>query len=509
MLLANSAQIREADRIQIEEKGLPGVVLMESAGRQAALRLMSLYPGRQEVLILAGPGNNGGDGLVMARYLHLAGRRVQVLLSHDAGRYQGDALLNYRLLRQLPVPVGLYSRQEAESCLGQFAGQPLLVDALLGTGIQSALRPPISEIIEFFRQRQLECIAVDLPSGLNADTGEVMNDVIPARHTFTFQLPKICHYLTPAANACGQIHTFDIGIWPQVVEQLGIKRRLVTDEFVRAHPPKRPSDAHKGHFGHVLVIGGSRQFAGAPAMAAFACVHAGAGLCTAAVPAGCSAPCYQLCPEVMCAEVGAEGHFTLGAIEQLLPLMEGKSAVVLGPGLGTHPETADFFAQLIPHISLPLILDADGLNLLARQPGLWKHLPSPAILTPHPGEMARLCQVERITHRRLEYAESLAKERQVVVVLKGAGTLTALPDGNTFVNTSGNPGMATGGSGDVLTGIIAALLGQGYAPAVAAPMGVYLHGKTGDAVAAVKGQPGLTATDIGRALGQVWLELLK
>ena len=230
MLLANTKQIREADRIQIDECHTPGIILMENAGRLATEKLLEYYPDQQQFLVLAGPGNNGGDGLVMARFLHLAGKQVVVLLSHAGAKYKGDAKINYDILQHLAVPIKTFNLENPSAGWEGFS-QPLLIDALLGTGIKDKVRGPIAEIIQHFSQQQLPIVAVDLPSGLNADTGEQMNQVLQADLTLTFQLPKICHYVTPASNTCGEILTLDIGIWPQVVEKLGIQRSLIKEEF--------------------------------------------------------------------------------------------------------------------------------------------------------------------------------------------------------------------------------------------------------------------------------------
>ncbi|TAE51416.1 MAG: NAD(P)H-hydrate dehydratase [Bacteroidetes bacterium] len=499
MLLSTAAQIREADRIQIEEKQVPGILLMEQAGRMAALKINELYPSHMSFLVLAGPGNNGGDGLVIARYLHLAGKEVQVLLSHEPERYKGDALINHRILSELPVPLLLYTEDDLDEVLASFDQTPLLIDALLGTGIRDPLRGTVAEIIGRLATRPNPVIAIDLPSGLDADTGEQINPVLVAVHTLTFQLPKICHYVTPAANTCGQVHVLDIGIWPEVIDQLNIRRSLITHAFLRKHYRPRNKDAHKGSYGHVLMVGGSRFMPGAVALATYAASCAGAGLVTAFTPEVCRQSVSSLCPEAMC--IFTEGpHLGPRDLAAFDAALKGKSVVALGPGIGTHPDTLAFLTQALPMIQVPLVLDADGLNLLASHPELWLSLPDPVILTPHPGEMARLTGRNNINERRLEAAERLAQDRNVILVLKGAGTLVALPDGRTYVNTTGNPGMASGGSGDVLTGILAACLAQGYPAEVAAPLGVFLHGKAGDLAAQQVGMEGVTARRIAEGV---------
>ncbi|MDX1905426.1 MAG: NAD(P)H-hydrate dehydratase [Bacteroidia bacterium] len=492
--IATAAQIREADRIQITEKYVPGLLLMEQAGRMAADKLCTLYPGQGAFLILAGPGNNGGDGLVIARYLCLWGREVQVILSHEPGRFEGDARIMHQILSELPVPLTLFEEADIQDIVAEFREPPVLVDALLGTGSQGPLRGSVLALIQAVSALTLPVVAIDLPSGLDADTGDVPELFLPATHTLTFQLAKVCHCVTPAATACGTVTVLDIGIWPEVIRQLGIQRFVPERADMVRWRLKREATSHKGTFGHALAIGGSRYMPGAIALTGYACLQAGAGLVSVFTPEACRTPVFALAPELMCPPAGAVFDW-LGpdALEDAERALAGKAAVMIGPGMGTHPETYAFLARLLPRIQVPLVVDADALNLLAAHPDLWLLLPSHTILTPHPGEMARLTGLTHVQERRLETAERLAQDRQVIVILKGAGTLIACPDGTTFVNPTGNPGMATAGSGDVLTGILGGLLAQGYSPQIAAVMGVYLHGLAGDLAAGHLGQEGVTA----------------
>ncbi|MEM7368246.1 MAG: NAD(P)H-hydrate dehydratase [Bacteroidota bacterium] len=498
MRLSNAAQIREADRIQIEDRHLPGILLMEQAGRLAADRILEYAPDQHSYFILAGPGNNGGDGLVIARYLYLAGKEAQVLLSHPGERYQGDALINYRILAELPVPMLQYEEESLDDMIRSFDHQPILIDALLGTGIQSVLRPPVSQLIEDIRTFSLHTIAIDLPSGLSASTGESINSPLRADLTLTFQLPKVCHHITPASLLCGKVEVIDIGIWPEVIQQLGIQRYLLTEDWLQAQHKPASLDAHKGTMGHLLSIGGSRNMAGAIALCGYASLKSGVGLSTVLTPGSCRSIVLGLAPELMCISSGDMYAAKLDAksLDLFDQYLVNKQAVVIGPGLGTHPDTAALLEAILPRIQVPLVLDADALNLLSQHPAWWNMLPDSTILTPHPGEMRRLVELESIHRRRLEIAERLAQDRQVIVVLKGAGTIVALPDGTSYVNTSGNPGMATAGSGDVLTGIIGSCLAQGYSAGIAAAMAVYLHGKSGDLAAANSGMASLTARDL-------------
>ena len=476
MYLSNTEQIRKADEIMIQEMDFPGILLMEEAGKKSAEKLVELYSTQEDFIVLVGPGNNGGDGWVIARYLYLWGKHVQVYCSHDPLRLQGDARINFEIVRHLPIAYGIWNPQHSERILDE-GEPPVLIDALLGTGIRDTLRDPIATLIEYWEEKSIPVVAIDLPSGLSADSGGLINAVLPAAHTLTFQLPKICHYVYPAASMCGEVHVLDIGIWDPVIQQLGIQREVLDDLFVQDAYHNRLVNTHKGNFGHALVIGGSASMAGAIAMTAEAVMRTGAGLCTVFCPEGIGPVMNTRLPEVMCVE-GEGPFFSSEDVETLLELLPGKNVVIVGPGLGKEDDTFDFFGKLLEEVQVPIVIDADGLNLLSELEAFESYLGPDTILTPHPGEMQRLMGLP-VQPRRIEHAEQFVRDTASILVLKGAGTIVALPDGNTYVNPTGNPGMATGGSGDVLTGIIGGLIAQGYSPAVAAPLGVYLHGKDG------------------------------
>ncbi len=504
MYLANTQQIRQADQLMIEEMDFPGILLMEEAGKKAAEKLVELYPGQQDYILLVGPGNNGGDGWVIARYLHLWGKHVQIYCSHDPLRLQGDARINFEIVRHLPIAYGIWNPQHSDRILDE-VHPPVLVDALLGTGIRDVLRDPIATMLEYWEEKSLPVVAIDLPSGLSADSGGLINSVLEAEHTLTFQLPKICHHVYPAASMCGDIHVLDIGIWDSVIQRLEIRRELLDDAFVRKVYQNRLANTHKGNFGHALVIGGSHAMPGAIAMTAEAVMRSGAGLCTVFCPVGVGPILNTRLPEAMCWE-GEGPYFSMEDVETFLELLSGKNVVIVGPGMGREDETFDFFARILEEINVPLVIDADGLNLLSELEKFESYLGPDTILTPHPGEMQRFIG-HPIQPRRMENAEQFATDTASILVLKGAGTVIALPDGHTFINPTGNPGMATGGSGDILTGIIGGLIAQGYAPVIAAPLGVYLHGKTGDLLLEREGMEGLLASDIARHVSQVWKEI--
>ena len=499
MKLAHTAAIREADRLMIEDHHYPGILLMEQAGRLATEAILRDFPGQDAFLVLAGPGNNGGDGFVIARCLHLAGKTVEVLLSRPAGELPatGDAAVMLRILQELPIPVSEWKPGDLPA---RSARHPLLVDALLGTGIDSLLRGTAAAMIREARESGLPAVAIDLPSGLDANTGQQVNEVIPARFTYTFQLPKLCHAVTPASLACGVVRVLDIGIWPGVVDQLAIRREWLTESWVRRHWRQREVNSHKGSHGHVLVVAGSKAMPGAAILAAGAALAAGAGLVSLACPGAVRLPLQTRLPEAMCLPLGSDERAQLRPedLPELIAAMEGRQALVIGPGLGREPGTVELVRSLLQvlgqkNTATPVVVDADALYALAQGP---LKLPAGAVLTPHPGEMRILSGESDVQASRLEIAETEASKRGAVVLLKGAGTVIAGPEGSTLVNPTGNPALARGGSGDVLAGMTGALLAQGYDPLVAAGLAAWLHGAAADAWVKTYSPESLSASDL-------------
>lgn len=501
MLLANSAQIRRADQLMIEQYNLPGLLLMETAGRKCAEFILQHFPDHERgFLVLAGPGNNGGDGFVIARYLRAAGKYVEVLLSHPPERLRGDALINFRALTGRRIPIAIFGESEPS----MLSADTYVIDALLGTGLKKAPHGNISEIIDICRKLNRPCIAIDLPSGLNADTGLIADEFEPlvAEYTLTFQCPKLCHFTTPASNYCGKVVTIDIGILPAVMEQLNIRRRIIDGKLASELWMLPAKDTHKGKQGHSLFIGGSKQYAGAIALSAHAALHSGGGLSTALTVEAARTAVFEVGPEVMVNALpgdflsGIHAEEVKGIVRQCAP-----DAVGIGPGLGQ--EAAQLMPGLLEELKeLPLVLDADALNIVAKKPDLWRKIPPQTILTPHPGEFRRLYAPGLAEEDRVAAAESFVQKRRAILVLKGAHTIVAAAGKDTYINSTGNPGMATAGSGDVLTGTITALLARGYIPFDAAVLGVYLHGLAGDLCAEESGQAGVTAGGIMRKLGK-------
>jgi len=518
MRLATSDQMRECDRRTIggEHAGgpVPGQVLMERAGWGvfAALRRQFDHLGQRAVLIFCGPGNNGGDGLVVARLLREAGRAPTVILAGDSSRLSADAALEWSLLRarggeprEAPGP---------EACVAAVRTAlraaprrpPLLVDALLGTGSKGAPRGAIlaavSCIAELRRERGAEVLAIDLPTGVDADSGRVPGEAVRADLTVTMAFVKPGLLFYPGRTLAGRVRVVDIGIPEGVADDVGLHLAFLTREETRALLPRRNPDVHKSLVGRVLVVGGSPGLTGAPSLAALAAQRAGAGLVTIALPAGLNAALEAKLTEVMtlpCPET-ARGGLSSSAEDLLLSRSSRTDVCALGPGLGREEESLALVRKMAERFLGPVVIDADGLAAFQGRERIRPADLAPAVLTPHPGEMALLLGERTGAELPYETARDYAMSRDCVLVLKGAPTVVASPDGRVWVNPTGNSGLATGGSGDTLTGIIASLIGQGLAPAEAARLGVYLHGEAADRVAAARGRFGYSPSDVISAL---------
>jgi NAD(P)H-hydrate epimerase len=507
MYLVTSAEMQAMDRLAIESFGLPGRVLMENAGREAVRVFLAHFAdiGRQGVGVLAGRGNNGGDGSVIARCLAQKGCPVTVFLLANAEKVSGDAAANLKLLSPLGVPVvempgeAEFSRQKRK-----MRAFPVWVDAIFGTGLNSEVKGLFRQVIDFINRLGRPVFAVDIPSGLEADTGRPLGSCIRAQVTATFACAKVGHVVYPGAEYTGRLEVVDIGIPLQIAERVGPRQRLLTRETVRSYLPERAPDTHKGRTGHLLVVAGSPGKSGAAAMAAVAAMRVGAGLVTVGVPEGLNAVMETLTLEAMTAPLPETSDGLLGAAsrEAILALAEGKSCLVIGPGLGRGEETRELVLELVRRARIPMVIDADGLNHLCGRLELLKGLPTPAVLTPHPGEMARLIESDAaaVQRNRVQCARDLAVSANAHIVLKGARTVVAHPDGTVWVNPTGNPGMASGGMGDVLTGAVAGLICQGLLTATAARAAVYLHGAAADRLARTTGPWGYLAGDVAKAL---------
>ncbi|MFA5515244.1 MAG: NAD(P)H-hydrate dehydratase [Desulfuromonadales bacterium] len=512
MKLLTASEMRALDRRAIEEIGIPGVVLMENAGRAAAeillRRFAALAPG--PVLVLAGKGNNGGDGYVIARWLRHAGWQVRTLVLAEAGTIVGDAAIHLHALQQSGGEIFFAADENAldQALSGQDA---LLVDALLGTGLTSDVRGLYAQAIDWINAAALPVLAVDIPSGIDATTGKVLGRAVRAELTVSFDSLKIGHAVLPGAAYAGELAVVDIGIPVDLSRETGERHRLVDAAEARKQVSPRPLTGHKGAFGHLLVIAGATGKSGAAAMAAEGGLRTGAGLVTVACPDCIQEVLAIKLTEAMTAPLpSVQGALGAAALPELKALWAGKKALAIGPGMGQGEETVALLRELIRLCPHPVVLDADAVNALAGCAEILLERSAPTVLTPHPGEMGRLAgaSIEDIEADRIGTARRFAETYKVVLVLKGARTVTAFPDGRVRINGSGNPGMASGGMGDVLTGIIGALLAQGAPAEEAAALGVYLHGRAADRLLPLLGDAGMIATDLLRELPAARKELI-
>lgn len=506
----------EIDRLASREYFIPSMVLMENAGLRVVESIRRYFGGTargKRVLIFAGKGNNGGDGLVVARHLHNEGAEVKVFLLARPEELRGDPRTNLEIYQKMGGKVfPLLEHNHLQRADIALLYADLVVDAIFGTGFKGAALGIGGEVIDLINKAGKPVVAVDLPSGLEADTGRFHGPCIRATWTVTFALPKLGLVLEPGASVTGRLEVADIGIPRQLIESRGLKVHLVNAEWCRLYLKPREATAHKGTFGHVLVVGGSRGMTGAVALAAMGAVRAGAGLVTAAVPRSAQDIVAAQAKEIMTYGLPetAGGTLSREALPLILGLLGKCQVLAIGPGLSRDPSTTLLVRELLPQVRCPVVIDADALNALAEEPE-WLYEPNKVeiVLTPHPGEMARLkgTTAAKIQENRLATATEAAREWQVVVLLKGARTLIACPTGEVYINPTGNPGMATGGSGDVLTGIVAGLVAQGLSTDVAAALGAYLHGAAGDYAMLVRGQRGLVAGDLLSFLPRVLRQL--
>ncbi len=514
MRILTAKQMREADRRTIEEVGVPSLVLMENAGRQVVAAMEASFDdlaGRR-VAVLCGRGNNGGDGLVVARVLRQRDIDVSVFLAGRVADVKGDARTNLESLGRLGLPVvEIAGEADWELHAPEVAGHDLIVDALFGTGLSSPLRGLLQTMVEDVNGGGAPVVSIDLPSGLSADTADLIGPCIRATVTVTLGAPKLPLVLPPAREMAGELAVADIGIPGGVIEALGPPDlRLVTADGLRGLLPARPRDAHKGSFGHVLVVAGSRGKTGAAYLAAAGALRSGAGLVTAATPRSWQPVVASLGAEYMTEGLDETPEGTVAPSALAAVLAHPADVVAAGPGLGSGAAVAAFVDGLIARADRPLVLDADALNAFAGRSDALKARPGQVIvLTPHPGEMGRLLGVPAadVQARRVDAARELATRLGAHVVLKGHRTVIATPGGRAHINTTGNPGMATGGTGDVLTGMIAGWLAQLGDAERACLLAVHLHGAAGDLAADDEGEVSMTAGDLLGRIGDAVLAL--
>ncbi len=509
MRILNAAQMREADRCTIDEVGIPSLVLMENAGRQVVAAIEAAYESEldERIGILCGKGNNGGDGFVVARTLIQRGVDTTVFVIGTVADVRGDARTNLDILGHLGVTVvEIADEQTWELHFSEISQCSLLVDAMFGTGLTSALGGMMETVVADINASGIPVVSIDLPSGMSADTPHLVGDCIEASMTVTLAAPKLPLVLPPGEPHAGDVVIADIGIPPDVLEGLdGPRIDVLTPEQVRVLIEPRAAESHKGDFGLVTIVAGSRGKSGAACLAAAGALRSGAGLVTVATPAACQPVLAAMTPEIMTEALAESGEGTVvaAALERVLALQH--DVIACGPGLGRGPEVAEFVRGLLRRAAVPLVLDADALTVLADDSSALEGRDERVvIITPHPGEMARLIgvSVEAVQADRIQVAADFAAARRVYVVLKGFRTIIATPDGRVFINPTGNAGMATGGTGDVLTGMIAAWLAQLLDAEAACQLAVFLHGAAGDLAEERHGAVAMIATDLVMCLGR-------
>ncbi|MFZ3135953.1 MAG: NAD(P)H-hydrate dehydratase [Thermodesulfovibrionales bacterium] len=529
MKVVTAAEMQEIDEKTIREPGISGLVLMERAGLAVVSKIKELF-GRKKVIVVSGAGNNGGDGMVIARNLHNEGWNVEVFLTAMPEDLKGDALSQYKAALKCGVLI-----KPAEELIVHkasiFTRHSIIVDAILGTGLKKNIAGMLSEIINILNQSAFPVISVDIPSGISSDNGQVMGNAVRAGYTVTFGLPKRGHFLHPGAEFSGKLFIEDIG-FPKALlgsEKPGVE--LLERDYLKRLIPVRRTYSHKGNYGHVLIIAGSRGKTGAALMAAEACLRTGAGLVTIGIPESLAEVFQSRVTEAMTLILPDNGDGTLSAKAsgRILDFLR-KSADILaiGPGIGVTAGTRKLLRDLISNSESPMVIDADGINSLNGNRGVFTKAKAPLILTPHPGEMARLLKEAKSKEHRAKSVEQKARSKDVAavpkafgislrdeiekdriniaicfaketgthLVLKGVPTIIAAPDGQAFINPTGNPGMAKGGTGDVLTGMISGFLAVCRNPLYSCILGVYMHGLAGDIGASEIGENSLMATDI-------------
>ena len=503
MKIVTGSEMQTLDRRTIIEAHIPSAVLMERAGEGIVRHLEQHFgPTRgKTITILCGKGNNGGDGLVVARLLHRRHARIHVMLLTAITDLSRDTAAMYRRFVRVAGRSAIVRFRSADQARPLLASSDILIDALLGTGLSSVVTGIYREAIDLINSVEKPVIAVDIPSGLQADTGAILGRAIRATLTVTCGLPKLGLYVDAGIDRAGIIRVVDIGIPSAYVDAIESHTLLLTRDSAFHALPERAPSSHKGTFGHAGIIAGSVGKTGAAALAARAALRVGAGLVTVATPSSVNDVLEAKLLEAMTMPLPETKARTLArsGLDRVLAFMQARTAIAIGPGLSTHPETVELVQSLMKHLDRPSVLDADALNAMTGRASLLTECKTPPILTPHPGEMARLeidATPQTVNADRIGTARRFARERGVFIVLKGARTVVARPDGLVAICPTGNPGMATAGTGDVLTGMIVGLLAQRVPPWEAACAATYFHGSAGDLAAQHLGQPGMVASDL-------------
>ncbi|MBI5142558.1 MAG: NAD(P)H-hydrate dehydratase [Nitrospirae bacterium] len=508
MKICTAAQMRSIDSRTINEFGIPGIALMERAGCAVAEAVKKLEPQVRQAVIMAGTGNNGGDGFVVARELLNAGLKVMVYIIGKSESITGDSSTNLSTLEKLGIPV--LSANSADSIELPY-DNCVIIDAIFGTGLSREIAGLHATAIQRINDSGLPVVAVDMPSGVCSDTGRVLGCAVRADETVTFGLPKRGHMLYPGPVYCGRLTIADIGFPKKAVDAEAIRLQTIESVYVSSILPPRPPDGHKGTFGHLLVVAGSAGKAGAASLAGLAALRTGCGLVTLAVPEGIAHAISRDFPEAMTLPLPqtADGTIAALAIPVIVEAARRCSAIAMGPGLSVNADIMEVVRELLLRAGKPTVIDADAINALMCDAGFLGQIKRPIALTPHPAEFGRLIEREtvEIQSDRIGIACGFAAEYGHVLALKGAHTVIACPDGRAFMNLTGNSGMATAGSGDVLTGVTGALLASGMSTEDAVVAAVHVHGMAGDIAAEAKGERSMIATDMIEAISKAFTRI--
>ena len=503
MKLATPEQMNSIDTHAINNLGIPGMVLMENAALkvvQAAVEMLGGLDGR-DIVLIAGKGNNGGDALAAARHLKNRGALCHVFLLFSRSDVRGDAAVNLGIIEKMGLHiVELTEDARLDEFQNIIRASDLVIDGIFGTGLKGVVKGIAAGVIQRVNSSEVPVLSIDIPSGVCGKTGKILESCIDASRTVTFCLPKVGLIVHPGCDHTGKLDIADIGIPGQSVEQSGIEAHMIDQALVSAMLSPRSPECNKGDFGRLFLITGSTGMTGSGCLCANAALRTGAGLVYLGVPSTLAHVYGSHIAESIVIPLADEGNeeLSLKSIPVIIKALKNMDVVAAGPGLSVSRDIAEIVELLLRECKVPLILDADALNAISLNTAILKNVNTGTVITPHPGEMARLAgmSISEVMEDRVGTAVDFAARWGVITVLKGSRTVVALPDGSYYINVTGNPGMATGGSGDVLTGIIASLAGQGMKPADAAVAGVYLHGLAGDAAAARLGQYGMLPRDM-------------
>lgn len=499
MKIPNVADIKNIDLLAQKKYNIPAIILMENAGRSSK-EIIEKYFGnleKKKIIVFAGHGNNGGDGLCLARHLSfISNSKLKIFLLSNSDKFKNEAKINLNILQKSGFETTVLTQKnipDLQNC-------DLIIDAIFGIGFSRIMPELHQKVIKSINKSQKTVISIDIPSGINADTGQIETTAIKANLTITMELPKPGLFLPPAVDFVGKLEIARLGYPLELINSQKISTDLLEEKDILSLIPRWPPSTHKGSRGKVLIVAGSKSYVGAPFLAAQAALKSGAGLVELAIPESLYYPLAKRVTEIILHPMPETKNksFAHTALEKILELAEKNDAVLIGPGISQDDETKALVKNLIEEIKKPLVIDADGLNSLSEDMSILKRRTHTTILTPHPGEMARLLKstAEEVQKNRLTVSRQFSKEFNTHLVLKGAYSIISLPDGEQFVNPTGNPGMAQAGTGDVLAGIIVSFLGQKLSPANAMKLACFLHGKTGDLLAKKNGPRGWTAKDL-------------